>query len=101
MGEIHALPGHGPVADQIGLKPHPDIVARLEELLALARAGRIRAIAYATVDPRNCTFNGWVSAPEEPSGHSLIAGVAYLQHEIVAEKCSMPTLPPPICPEPA
>ena len=102
MAEIHALPGHGPVAERIGKPPAPTIVARLEELLALARAGEIRAFAYAFVDPRNAVFDSWVTAPDEPTGHQLIAGIVYLHHELITEKLSAASVAPtPVRPEPA
>lgn len=100
MAEIHALPGHGPIAEKIGKPPVEKIVARLEELLALARAGDVRAFAYAYVDQRNAVFDSWVTGPDEPTGHQLIAGVLYLQHEITAEKLSAPCVAPPVRPEP-
>ena len=101
MAEIQALPGHGPVADRIGKAPAENIVERLERLLAEARAGEIRAFAYAYVDQRNAVFDSWVTAPDEPTGHQLIAGVIYLQHEITVEKLSVANVAPPVHPEPA
>ena len=100
MAEIHALPGHGPIAEKIGKPPVEKIVERLEELLAQARSGEIRAFAYAYVDQRNAVFDSWVTGPDEPTGHQLIAGVLYLQHEITSEKLSVASVAP-MRPEPA
>jgi hypothetical protein len=93
MAEIVALPGAGPRADVLGAPPVPAVVERIEQLLALARAGEIRALAYVYVDPRGGAFDAWVSCQDEPVGHSLVAGVAYLHHNIVAEKCAAPGPP--------
>lgn len=102
MADIVAMPGRGPRDDRLGAVPVAAIITRLEELLALARAGEIRAIAYAMVDPRNCTFDGWTSGENEPTGHALIAAVTFLQHNIVSEKNSTASVPPPVLPpEPA
>lgn len=38
----------------------PEIVAKLEELLELAKSGELRAIAYATVRPNNMLGTGWI-----------------------------------------
>lgn len=43
-------------------KPNEDIVADLEMLLASAKNGELRGIAYATVREGNCLGTGWVGS---------------------------------------
>lgn len=82
------LPGSGPIAAAPDAAAVPSVVDRLEQLLADAKAGRMRALAYAFVDRRGNAFTAWISGEGEPTGHALIAAVSYLHHEILDEKCS-------------
>lgn len=38
----------------------PEIIAKLEELLEMAKSGELRAIAYATERPNNILGTGWI-----------------------------------------
>lgn len=59
MGEVRALPGH-PIAIPDG-KANQEIIAALEGLLEKAKAGQIRAIAWATYKSTDMTSAGWCS----------------------------------------
>lgn len=84
MATVLVLPGAAcPIAERGAV---PSVVERIEQLLALAREGRIRALGYAFVDREGAAFSGTVSAQDEPNGLGLIAAVTFLHHEIVADK---------------
>jgi hypothetical protein len=96
MGDVKVLPGvaapQAVVADRGAV---PEVVAVIEGLLAHAREGKLRAIAYSFVDRAGSTFDGWASADDEATGIVLIGGVTLLQHEIVAVKRGHKTKPAP------
>jgi hypothetical protein len=88
MADVLAMPGALVAANVTNKGADETVVGRLEELVALAREGKIRAFAYAFVDRGNATFTAWVSAPDEPTGHGLVSAVTFLHYEIVKEKLS-------------
>jgi hypothetical protein len=62
---------HGPVAK---------VVVQLEKLLTEARAGEIRAIAYATIDGGGRSTTGW-QLGDGHAGH-LVGAAARLQFQL-------------------
>lgn len=54
---IHALPNAVIPGQQI--EPNPEVVQALEDLLQLAREGKIQAIAHAYVANNNDVITGW------------------------------------------
>lgn len=64
-------------------EPDPHIIAELERLLARAKDGDLRAIAYATCNANGSTGSGWegVAGTRLPLG----AAVAMLQHRYTSK----------------
>ena len=60
-------------------EPDPDVVEKMEELLADAREGKIRGIAYVLVRTNGIVTNGWVHG--EGKGHNLSTGILCLTHD--------------------
>lgn len=98
MAVVHVLPGVANPEQSASNAPDPEIVTICEDLLTLAREGRIRQFAYAHVDNRGRTSQGW---SVEESMHALAASVSYLQHRMCAmqiaefEPADMPSGRPP------
>ncbi|WWT39898.1 hypothetical protein [Microcystis phage Mwe-JY08] len=59
-------------------KPYADLVAEIEHLLARAKSGELRALAYASVDAYGNTGSGWEGEPGTLI--PLAASVLLLQH---------------------
>jgi hypothetical protein len=58
-------------------QPVPEVVEKLQKLLAEAQQGRVRAVAFATVGPDHVVAQNF----EMGSGgyvHDLMAGISYL-----------------------
>ena len=70
---IHTL--HGNTAPG---EPVADVVADLEMLLAQAKTGNIRAVAYSAVKAGGSASTGW--AGDGGTIHDLGAGIGYLFH---------------------
>jgi hypothetical protein len=60
-------------------------VAQCEELLAWAKAGEIRAIAFSTVKKGGTVGTGWCYG-EGRSYHHLLSGAATLAHRIIEDR---------------
>jgi hypothetical protein len=58
----------------------PDVVAKLEQVLELAREGKLSSVAIATVERDGCVNRSWSSAP---SISLLIGSVARLQAALI------------------
>ena len=58
----------------------PEIVAQLEEMLAAARRGEVRSLAYAYVDGGSMSGSGWVNGTAQAA--LLVAAVSRLQWTI-------------------
>ena len=72
-----------------------DLVARLEELLELAKAGEFNGIAYVTVtSPAAGAYiacgTGWSGAAVETGVHIALGGLAVLERRLVDAKISFP-----------
>ncbi len=76
--EIKAI--HGAV---IKGQPDPEIVSMLERLLEKAKAGDIRAMAYAAHDGDDLASFGWECGAFY---HQLIASISLLQHAILSQR---------------
>ena len=68
---------------ELGLIPSAPVsaavVAKLEEALELARAGKLSSVAIAYVDREGYIASGW---SEPPSGGHLLGAVAHLQYRL-------------------
>lgn len=69
------------------VEPLPKLVARLEEILAEAKAGRIRAIALAAVGTERTVWTGILG---EPSPYLLLGGLADVTFEILSNHVERP-----------
>lgn len=78
MSRVHVLPG-SPVP---GYEPVPEVVEHLEELLAQAKRGEVRALAVVSVEP-----DGGVNSRSTTQGHfwKLLGGLTVLQHRMINE----------------
>lgn len=59
-------------------EPNPDIVETLEQLLADAKSGDLRAIAYATCRIGNVTGTGWEGS--DGTRNPIAAAIMILGH---------------------
>lgn len=64
--------------------PSAEIIGRLEELLADAKAGKITYFLYAVVRPAEIVTHGYVSDGRE-SRHLAVAAVTYLHHALLSD----------------
>ena len=77
---VRAFPGVTNASAAIDEQPDPAVVAFCEDLVALAKAGQIRAIAVAMVKPGRLTADGWRRAEHGADcAHELMAAITYLQ----------------------
>jgi hypothetical protein len=66
---------------------NPEVVAYLTTLLARAKRGEIQAFGFASVDHEHVVRHSlYVGSGEYQNG--LVAAVAYLSHELVAQNLS-------------
>ena len=86
---VVAMPGFSVPRSQS--EPIPEVVAVVEELLALARTGVLRGIGAALVvaDPQMRTETRLFSGPS-PDRYALIAAVSHLRY--MTDVCSWPDL---------
>lgn len=63
-------------------EPNMEIVHKLEELLAAAMSGELRAFGSVTVARGGLVTTGWCGS-EEGHLHQLISGASFLHHRIV------------------
>lgn len=80
MAEIVPISGDT-VCKEIGL-PQPEIIERLEGLLADARAGRVQGLGLAVIGPQGDMTTGWAGSNVERA--YLVAGIALLYHRVMA-----------------
>lgn len=73
------------------LEADPDIVSRLEYMLALAKEGRIVAIGVAAVSNAETSYTAFINGS---CRHSLLGTVAYLQHRMLSELEREPSMVP-------
>lgn len=62
--------------------PCPDVVAKCEELLEMAKAGELRGLAYITTHTQDSILHGWCHA--EGEGHRISTGILRLTHAFTA-----------------
>lgn len=62
--------------------PDAEVVAILEDLLACAKSGELRAVAYATVSEGSNTGTGWEGAGG--TKHALAFSIMMLSHRYPA-----------------
>ncbi len=86
MADILAMPGCGPLEPTAALGPVDGVVEKLEELLAEAKRGEVRAIGFAVVRTGNVAGTGFAIDPDEGASHILTAATAYLHARYVAHK---------------
>lgn len=81
MSKVVALPGFSVPTEQGA--PVPGVVEICEELLALAKSGKLRGIAAALIeaDPQIVTTTRYHCGPS-PDRYCLIAAVSMLDHNI-------------------
>lgn len=60
----------------------PECVEMLERLLAKAKAGDIKTIAFATLGPDGYCASGWSTLHQGGSVFQLSGSVSYLQHRL-------------------
>jgi hypothetical protein len=78
--DVRAFPGVSDSAKASDEQPDALIVAFCEDLVARAKAGSIRAIAVAMVQPGRTTADGWRRAGHGADcAHELMAAITYLQ----------------------
>lgn len=65
------------------MAPVASIVETIEELLALAKSGRLRAFAWVTVKPGGYVAQAWDC--EGPNMHNLMSATTILQHRMAHE----------------
>lgn len=75
--ELHRLTAAGPLLG----KPEQSVIEALEGLLVEARAGRMKAFAYAYVDDQDFIRTQWAAGCARPS--QLAAGVARLFYDFM------------------
>lgn len=85
MADVVSLAGK-PVEATNGNVVVAEVVERLEELLAQARAGEVRAFGIAIVRPDHHTSTMFAIGPAEMVSHQLMAAVTYLQHRYAAHR---------------
>lgn len=85
MATVVSLTG-APVEAHDGNVVSAEVVEKLEELLADAKRGDIRAIGVAIVRPGYNTSTMYAVDPAEPCSHELMAAISYLQHRYAAHK---------------
>lgn len=89
MAELFALtPATEPV-----LPVDPDLVARLETLVEMAKAGEIQGIAYATVQSvgagsYNHVGSGWVGRGASQNVHPMLGAIVVLQSRLLASEAA-------------
>jgi hypothetical protein len=79
-GNIKAFPGVADSAKAPDEQPDDAIISFCEDLVKRAKAGTIRAIAVAIVQPGRVTADGWRrSGHSADCCHELMAAITYLQ----------------------
>jgi hypothetical protein len=77
---VRAFPGTADSAKAPDEQPDEKIIAFCEDLVARAKAGTIRAIAVALVEPGRITADGWRRSDHGADCcHELMAAITYLQ----------------------
>lgn len=61
----------------------PEVVAMCEQLLAWAKSGELRSMAYVTVKRGGLVGSAWHN---EDHLHTLISGFAILQHRLIEDR---------------
>lgn len=89
IGNVTGFPGVKLVDAPIAEQPVAEIVTFIEELLAAAKRGQIRAIGVAYVKTGDVTADGFASG--NGTSHSLFAAVADLFHTCAARRHSLGT----------
>lgn len=72
-GKVSTFPGVTLPGSPLGEQPSREVIEFLEEILADAKRGKIRAIAVAYVGPGRVTSDGYAS--DGDSGHDLFAAI--------------------------
>ncbi len=86
MAKVVSMPGCGPLKPTASLGPVPNVVEKLEGLLAEAKHGEVRAIGFAIVRTGNEVGTSFAIDPDEAVSHLLVAATAYLHAYYVAHK---------------
>ena len=77
---IEAFPGTTDSTKSPDEQPEPNVIAFCEDLVIRAKAGQIRAIAVALVEPGRTTADGWRRSEHGADcAHELMAAITYLQ----------------------
>ena len=77
---VRAFPGTADPTKMPDDQPDAAIIAFCEDLVERAKAGKIRAIAVAMVQPGRTTADGWRRAEHGVDCcHELMAAITYLQ----------------------
>ena len=77
---VKAFPGVADLTKTPDEQPDIKIIAFCEDLVTRAKAGRIRAIAVAMVQPGRKTADGWRRGEHGADcAHELMAAITYLQ----------------------
>jgi hypothetical protein len=83
--EIKQYPGVAAPDKPRTEQPVEQVIEVLEELLADAREGRIRAIAYAAVSPGEHTSFGWARGKGQ-TAHEMMAAICDLSYACAMER---------------
>jgi hypothetical protein len=78
-----------PITPGVEIKSQPvegNVVAQLEALLVAAKAGDIRAIAFALVRATGGTSRGWARPATGEHTNAMVAGVGDLFFSVHAER---------------
>lgn len=83
--DIRVFPGTSDLAKAPDEQPDAAVIAFCEDLVVRAKAGTIRSIAVAMVQPGRLTADGWRRAENgADSCHELMAAITYLQARYAA-----------------
>jgi hypothetical protein len=61
-------------------EPDDDLIAALEDMLASARSGSLRAMAYAAISNERAISTSWRGHCDQ---HDMVAGVGMLQYRFL------------------
>ena len=74
------------LVDTIPLRPltaeRPNVIARLEQLLQMAKDGEILSVAFITVEPNGNVGTGFETSLDLQHAHHMVAGTVYLQRRL-------------------
>jgi hypothetical protein len=64
-------------------EPNKDVIETIEELLAKAKSGELKAIGFCMIVGGGFIGTGWTLA-KSASGHEMLSAITVLQHRFIS-----------------